>query len=130
MRDKPDDLAAVAKLMEGYPDHVCDLAWELREFVRVVVPEAVEEIRWKGLCYHNGEGIVKGSICGIGLFEDHVQLGFIHGAFLPDPEGLLEGDRKAKRFINIHSAKDFRKAAIKKLIRAAADFDPRSVEEP
>jgi hypothetical protein len=129
MRDTPADLSAVAKLLEGYPDHVCDLVWELREFVRVVVPDATEEIRWKGLCYHNGEGIVKGSICGIGLFEDHVRLDFIHGAFLPDPEDLLEGDRKAKRYIEIRSRKDIRRTSFKKLIRAAVAFDPRSAEE-
>jgi hypothetical protein len=116
----------ITKLLENQPDHVCDLVMELRELVLTTAPEATETFRWKGLCYYKAYegGIVKGSVCQIAIEDDCVHLAFIHGAFLPDPDGLLQGDRKAKRYIPIRSPKDIRRAAFKKLIRAAVDYKP------
>jgi hypothetical protein len=58
-------------------------------------------VLWKGISYYFKErgGPVSAGICQINVLEDHVRLGFIHGAYLPDPRDLLEGDRKVKRFV-------------------------------
>ena len=61
---------------------------------------------------------------GPGLQGHHLELGFIHGAFLPDPDGILDGKGKAKRHIVIRSRKDFRRRAVKQLVRAAVAYDP------
>ena len=44
---------------------------------------------------------------------------FIHGAKLPDPEGLLQGSGNQTRFIRLESAATLSKPAIETLIRAA-----------
>ena len=116
----------IAKLLENPPNQVCDVAMELRELVLETAPETTETVLWKGISYHKAYegGRVKGAVCQIGPKDDCVHLAFIHGAFLPDPEGLLEGDRKAKRYIPIRSRKDIRREAFKKLIRVAVHFRP------
>ena len=89
---------AVAKLLENQPDHVCDLVMELRDLVLETSPEASETVLWKGLSYHKAHegGPIKGAVCQISPKDDCVHLAFVHGACLPDPEGLLDGDRKVK----------------------------------
>jgi hypothetical protein len=53
-------------------------------------------------------------------------LDFIHGAFLPDPQGLLHGTQKAKRFIKIDSYDHAAWDDLKELIVSTSKFDPRS----
>jgi hypothetical protein len=110
------------------PPHLCEIALELRNLIALVAPYATERILWKGLSYHDASrgGAVKGGICQIEIHRDHVRLSFIHGAFLRDPEGLLEGDRKAKRYIRIQSYDDAPWEDLKRLIEAATEYDPEA----
>ena len=96
MKSKATNLV---ELLADCPDHLCDLVLELRDLVRAVAPETTETIRWNALNYHKAHegGLVKGAVCQIVPRDDCLHLAFIHGAFLPDPTGLLDGDRKAKR---------------------------------
>jgi hypothetical protein len=119
----------IAKLLNGWPDELCDLALEVREFVLQVAPELAETIAFHSLCYYKPGrpyGVIGGNVCGIGARRDCLQLGFIHGAFLPDPDGLLQGTGKAKRHIELRSTKDIRRQAFKKLIHAAIAYEPGS----
>ncbi len=105
-----------------------DIVRELRDMIVTIAPDAVEVFRWGGFSYfHAGRGgPVSAGICQIGLEADHVRLGFIHGAFLPDPQGLLEGERKVKRFVRLDSYERAPWEAIRELIAASACFDPRT----
>jgi len=51
--------------------------------------------------------------------KKHVNLGFYHGAVLDDPDGLLEGTGKLLRHIKIKSEAEFKKAGVKRLMKAA-----------
>ena len=123
-------LHEIELFLQRTPPHLQDVVWELRNIIASVVPGAVEVIRWGGLSYfHEGRGgIVSAGICQIGLGEDHIRLDFIHGAFLPDPHGLLHGTQKAKRFVRIESYEDAPWEHLKELIAASAKFDPRSLQ--
>jgi hypothetical protein len=55
----------------------------------------------------------------ISVQESYVNLGFYHGAALPDPQGLLEGSGKKLRHIKIRSAADARRAGVSALLRHA-----------
>jgi len=130
MSTKRLDWSEIEGIIEGWSGETCDLALELREFVLEVAPEAAECVAYNSLCYYipgRPYGVIGGNVCGIGVRGDHVELGFIHGAFLPDPEGLLEGKGKAKRHLVIRTRKDFRRGAVKRLIRAAVAHDPGKV---
>lgn len=103
-----------------------DIVFELRNIIAAVAPQATEAILWKGISYYDREhgGPVSAGICQISILEDHVQLGFIHGAFLPDPKRLLEGNRKAKRYVRLSSYATAPWEDLKELIAASSRFDP------
>jgi hypothetical protein len=116
-------------LQQTQPD-LQDIVLELRNIIVSVTPTATEKILWEGLSYHDDErgGPVSAGICQISVREDHVRLAFIHGAFLPDPQGLLEGDQKYKRFVRINSYESAPWDYLKDLITASSRFDPYSLQ--
>ncbi|MGD2110357.1 MAG: DUF1801 domain-containing protein [Phycisphaerae bacterium] len=120
----------IADLMRDWPDELCDLALGLRDFVLRVAPEAGEKIAFHALCYYKSDapyGVIGGNICMISPKIDVLHLGFIHGAHLPDPEGILQGAAKSARYIALRTTSDIRRRPFQALVRAAVDFDPASV---
>ncbi len=117
----------IESFLHHTPVPMQDIVLELRNLIAEVASDAMEVVRWGGLSYfHEGRGgIVSAGICQIGLHENHVRLGFIHGAFLPDPNRLLSGTQKAKRFVRIETYEDAPWDDLKELIAASAKFDPR-----
>jgi hypothetical protein len=117
----------LARYLDTCPADLCDLILELRELVQDTAPHVHEAIKFNSLCYYKPDqpyGVIGGNVCGIGVRHDCVYLSFIHGAFLPDPDGLLEGTGKAKRQIAIRTRADIRRNAFRKLIRAAIAYTP------
>ena len=55
----------------------------------------------------------------VGVFKDHVNVGFFHGASLPDPAGLLEGTGRYMRHVKIKPGRDVDTSALEALITAA-----------
>jgi hypothetical protein len=90
-----------------------------------IAPQATERILWHGLSYHKTYegGPVKGAICQIVIRNNKVRLDFIHGICLPDPDGLLQGDRKSKRYVYVAALDDVFKRKLSRLIQAAVEFN-------
>lgn len=57
----------------------------------------------------------------------HVNLGFFHGAALPDPESLLGGTGKALRHVKLRAPEEARRPAILELLSAARDERRRAL---
>jgi hypothetical protein len=106
-----------------------DIVFELRDIIASIAPSATETLHRKGFTYYYAErgGPVSAGICQINLHGDHIRLAFNHGAFLPDPKGLLEGDRQYKRYVKITSYDQAPWDDVQDLIAASARFDPRSL---
>ncbi|MBN1343288.1 MAG: DUF1801 domain-containing protein [Phycisphaerae bacterium] len=122
----------IAECLARFPGESQDLMLELRDLVLETVPEAIESIKFNSLCYHKPDhpyGAIGGNICLVSGDQECAILGFIHGAFLPDPEGLLIGTAKAKRHVEIRSSREIRRPAIRDLIRAAVEFTPVSEDK-
>jgi hypothetical protein len=107
-----------------------EIVLELRNMIFSVVPEATEMIQWKGISYFDARrgGTVSGGICQIHIIESRVRLGFIHGAYLPDPAHLLTGSRKVKRYLEIADYESAPWDDIQLLIKASSEFDPYSIK--
>ena len=120
----------VEAFLQDTPDPLREIVLELRNIIHSAVPDAEEVIRWGGLSYfHAGRGgLVSAGICQVGIHADHIRLAFIHGAFLPDPKGLLQGDGKAKRYVSITSYNDAPWSDLEELLVKSSAFDPRSLE--
>jgi hypothetical protein len=55
----------------------------------------------------------------VNVFASHVNVGFFHGAALPDPAHLLQGSGKFMRHVNLRSETATNHAALSKLIDSA-----------
>lgn len=108
------------------PTELMDILIELRNLVGHIAPDATEVLHRYGITYYHPErgGPVSAGICQILTRGDHIELAFIHGAFLPDPAGLLEGNRKAKRFIRLDTYDKAPWPYLEELIEAHNRFDP------
>ena len=114
------------KKIATFPFEIQEIAMELRNLVAEIAPQATEKVHSRGFSYYFIErgGPVSAGICQISLFPDHVKLGFIHGAFLHDPKGILVGKTKAKRYLVITHFLDPDWDYYRYLIQEHAKFDP------
>ena len=65
----------------------------------------------------------------VGVFKAHVNVGFFHGAALPDPEKLLEGKGKRMRHVKLQPGHTYDESALEALISAAyRDIGARLVQ--
>jgi hypothetical protein len=55
----------------------------------------------------------------VNVFTSHVNVGFFHGAALPDPARLLQGDGKFMRHVKLKPSMTINEVALSRLIEAA-----------
>jgi hypothetical protein len=117
----------VETFLQRTPVDLQEIVLELRNVIASVARDAAEVIRWGDLGYfHEGRGgLVSAGICQIEIRTDHIRLAFIHGAFLSDPQKLLEGHQKAKRYLRLKSYEDAPWDDLKQLIEESSHLDPR-----
>ena len=118
-----------AQIARLYPDAApaqLRLLLAARRVVLKIFPACNEYIKWGALSYQkpDPDGAIKGGICQLSIYRGQVLVGFIHGAFLPDPGKLLQGTAKAKRNLFVPDAAFLRDPRFLALLRASARFDP------
>jgi hypothetical protein len=97
------------------------IANALRQQIIEIYPD-VTEVPWPNqgiIGYGIGPKKMSEHFCYIGLYKNHVNLGFYYGTSLPDPAGLLTGTGKNLRHIKIRSTDDLANPAITTLLKAA-----------
>jgi hypothetical protein len=79
--------------LADHPDEIRDLAEQLREVVREAVPEAIERVRsgWRLIGYDIRVGRRTRYFAFVAPEPEHVHLGFEHGVWMTDPDGILLG---------------------------------------
>jgi hypothetical protein len=98
----------------------------LRKLIREAVPDMVEEWKWDTPVWSRN-----GNVVAAGAFQDHVKLNFFHGAMLEDHHLFNAGlDAKATRAIDIHEGDKVDEAALKALVRAAAELNSTKKSKP
>ena len=124
-------LSVLEGQLKHLPQDWLDIIIEVHNIVGSLCPQAVERLDRNGITYYNAErgGPVRAGICQIFYVEDHLRLAFIHGAFLPDPAHLLQGDTYPKRFVRLGSYNAIPWEEVTALITAHAVFDPLSLPQ-
>jgi len=122
---------SIENYLQQVPSDLRDIVLEIRNIVASVAPEATESQHSRGFSYYFKErgGPVSAGICQIGIYHDHIRLGFIHGAFLTDPEGLLVGEPKYKKHVRIYHYEEAPWEYLKQLIEASSRFNPYTQKE-
>ena len=118
--------ARITRLYPGAAPAQLRLLLAARRVVLETFPACNEFVKWGALSYQkpDPDGAIKGGICQLYLHRGQVLAGFVHGAFLPDPAGLLRGSAKAKRTLVIPDAAFLEDPRFRALLRASARFDP------
>jgi hypothetical protein len=109
----------------GYPVAIVDLAHQLRAIVRRATPTAVERLRsgWALVGYDLPLGKRKRYFAFIAPERKHIHLGFEYGAWMTDPDRLLEGAHlklRKVRFTTFEPGTTLPRAALIELTREAA----------
>ena len=93
----------------------------VRRLIHEAEPEVVETWKWRGVPVWEKDGM----LCTGETYKEAVKLTFAKGAALDDPKGLfnssLEGN--TRRAIDIREGEEIDAAALKALIRAAAELN-------
>ena len=116
---------ALREFLKPYDRAVRDLALALRAVVtEELVPchETVYDGPYAVSLGYGPTGRMRDQICHVVVFARHVNLGFYYGAFLPDPDGVLEGTGSQIRHIKIQSAADMERPCIRKYLRTALEM--------
>jgi hypothetical protein len=89
----------------------------VRNLIRQVDPEVVEEWKWRGTPVWSHDGM----ICTGETYKNAVKITFAKGASLEDPTHIFNSslDGNARRAIDFHEGDDADEEALKELIRAA-----------
>jgi len=106
---------------------VQELAKRTRAFIKEIMPDVVE-VPWpkqKYAGYGVGPKKMSEHFCYIGVFKNHINVGFNYSAELPDPENLLEGTGALFRHIKITKQELLEQAALSQLLEAATKRLPR-----
>jgi len=79
--------------LSGYSPEIRDLAERLRDVVRDAVPEAIERVRmgWRLIGYDLPVGRRTRYYAWVAPEPEHVHLGWQHGIWMSDPDGILRG---------------------------------------
>ena len=110
-------------LLKPYERGVQELTLALRELVlEELAPccEYIVEVYIVSILYGPTHRM-KDGICYIGVIKDHVNLGFIRGSELADPQRILEGTGKQMRHIKIRNMSDLERPAIRTYLQEACE---------
>lgn len=90
--------AELSALLADHDDEVAASTRRLRAAILAGRPELAEKVYrgWHGLGFHHPE---LGYVAALFPHEQDVQVGFEHGANLPDPHGMLSGTGRQVRYL-------------------------------
>jgi hypothetical protein len=110
------------RFLAAYDKPVIELALATRKFVLQEVPDAGEVISdaYSAVAISfTFTGRWQDGFCHIAAHSRHVNLGFDHGAHLPDPHHALEGKGTQVRHIPIKSLADLERPYLRDYIQSA-----------
>jgi hypothetical protein len=120
---------SAARLIDGrikeLGDWRGDVLARVRDLIKQVDPDVVEEWKWRGVPVWSHAGIV----CTGETYKDVVKLTFARGAALADPSGIFNSglDGNKRRAIDIHQGEPIDEAALRSLVRAAVALNTSAV---
>jgi hypothetical protein len=118
------------EIVAGVSPHARQLAERARALIQDVYP-AIVEVPWpkqRVIGYGVGPRKMSEHFCYISVSQNHINLGFMYGAELPDPENLLDGTGKLLRHVRIDNLEELSNPALRQLLITASKH--RMPEKP
>jgi hypothetical protein len=112
--------SAATDLLATYPAAVTEVALAARKRILAALPKAEERVDTSArvIGYGLGPGY-RGLVFTIIPSRAGVKLGFVRGAELPDPRGLLQGRGRVHRHVPLKTPADLRQPGLGDLFAAA-----------
>ena len=110
------------EILAGVNPEVQELARQARDLIVSVYPGVVE-VPWpkqRVIGYGVGPKKMSEHFCYISVSKNHINLGFMYGSELPDPEKLLGGEGKLLRHVRVTKPEDLEHPALRKLLEVAS----------
>jgi hypothetical protein len=114
--------AGFNEIVSKVSPHARQLAERARSLIQTVYP-AVVEVPWpkqRVIGYGVGPKKMSEHFCYLSVSRDHINVGFMYGAELPDPEKLLEGSGKLLRHVRITQLEQLSNPALRELMEVAS----------
>ncbi|HEV8516150.1 MAG TPA: DUF1801 domain-containing protein [Candidatus Limnocylindrales bacterium] len=120
--------------LADFPDPIRESAETLRAIVNRTVPDAIERLRagWRLIGYDVAAGRKSRYFGYVAPEPEHVHLGFEYGAWMADPDRLLEGAHlglRKVRFLTFRPGEGISEAAVAALTREAVRMAAMSPAE-
>jgi len=127
MTKPPKDLL---DLLQPYERGIQELAIALRQLILEEMAPCCEYILevYIVAIHYGSTHKMKDGVCYIGVMKDHVNLGFLRGSQLADPQRILEGTGKQMRHIKIRNMSDLLRPAIRAYVQEACERAGYEVE--
>ena len=110
------------EIVAGVSPQARELALQARVLIHAVYP-AVVEVPWpkqRVIGYGVGPKKMSEHFCYLSVSRDHINVGFMYGAELPDPAKLLDGSGKLLRHVRITSPEGLENPALRQLLEVAS----------
>jgi hypothetical protein len=110
--------------LEAYDPPIARLYFAARKAVLEAAPDANELIydAYNALTTaYSFSDRLGDAFCHVAAYRGYVNLGFNHGAGLPDPERLLAGKGSRIRHVRVSAAAQLAQPALRRLLRAAVE---------
>jgi hypothetical protein len=110
------------EIVSGVSPKARELALQARALIESVYP-AVVEVPWpkqRVIGYGVGPKKMSEHFCYISVSENHINVGFMYGAELPDPHKLLEGSGKLLRHVRITRREELENPVLRELLKVAS----------
>ena len=110
------------EIVSGVSLYARQLAEQARALIQTVYPGVVE-VPWpkqRVIGYGVGPKKMSEHFCYISVSKEHINLGFMYGAELPDPEKLLKGSGKLLRHVRITQTEQLSDPALYELLKVAS----------
>lgn len=106
----------IEQALQGKSESLRETVQALRELVKKLVPDATETVNsWNIPTFE-----YNGPLCYYSVASKHITFGFLQGAHLEDPTGLLEGTGKNLRHVKLKRVEDVHNKSLAALIKSAA----------
>lgn len=108
----------IREYLDGLSETHRSIVERTRELIREVHPEVTETIKWDQPVFElDGENQFY-----LAAQSDYVNLGFMKGANMPDPDGLLEGTGKQMRHAKVREPADLESPEIRALVERSIEY--------
>src|SRR5712692_78809 len=117
------------KLFSKHDPKIRALGKKMRALVLDVFPDAREKTYWGwSNSWYGWSEKTSDAVFSISPLKAYVQLYFLRGTELSDPDGLLEGTGKKLRHVNIRAAAELKRPALRRLMKRAVAHGKKGKE--